>query len=219
VHLPFAARHTATLLRAANRMLRASVRWSVVDPQENLRAATGGEAVLFVCLHGQLWPLLWAVRPAHIGVMISRSADGELLSRVLGDRDYRFLRGSTSRDGSLAARLCIRELRRGRSVGLAVDGPRGPRGVVQEGVLRIAQRTGIPLVPMRVTGSGRCVVPRSWDAFEIPRPGGSLEVVVGPRALVGASELALRDARDAVASALGVERVQPVWPAAGGRLE
>ncbi len=195
MHLPFDPRHAAALVRSLDWALRRSVRWTVVDPDDNLRGAASGEAVLFVCRHGQLWPLLWSVRPAGIGVMVSRSSDGELLSRVLGSEHFRFLRGSSSRSGLLAARECIRELQAGRSVGLAVDGPRGPRGVVQEGVLRIAQRGGVPVVPMRVEGGGRWVLQRTWDAFEVPLPGGRLEVHVGPQVAVGSSEEGLAEAR------------------------
>jgi hypothetical protein len=186
-----------------DRTLRSMVRWSVSDPHGNIEAAAQGRPTLFVCRHGQLWPLLWAVRPARIGIMISRSEDGELLSRVLGERDFRLLRGSTSRDASAVARSSIRELRAGHSVGLAVDGPRGPRGVVQEGVLRLAQRAPAAVVPMRVEGGGRWVLHRSWDAFEVPRPFGRLAVEVGPPIEVGPTEAELASARHAVQAELG----------------
>jgi len=218
VHLPFAPRFVAPLIRGLDWGLRHGVRWRVTDPHASLQAAAEGEAALFVCRHGQLWPLLWSVRPAHLGIMISRSPDGELLSRVLGERHFRFLRGSSSRDGLLAARECIRELRAGRSVGLAVDGPRGPRGRVQEGVLRLAQRSGVPVVPMHVGGSGRCVLHATWDAFELPLPGGRIEVHVGPRVTVGSSSEELDAARRRIESALTADAASESWPASGRRV-
>lgn len=200
MHLPFSPRHLWPLVVAADRLLRASVRWSVHDPAGELRG--GDRARLFACRHGQLWPLLWAVEHCGVGVIVSRSGDGELLARVLGGRDFRLLRGSSSREGSSAARMAIRELEAGRDVGLAVDGPRGPRGRVGEGVLRIAQRTGARIVPLRVEGPGRRVLERTWDAFEIPLPGRRLEVHVAPGLVVAEGRAGLETARRELDEAL-----------------
>src|SRR5436190_464721 len=62
-------------------------------------------------------------------------------------------------------------LRVGRKSHLAItpDGPRGPRRQVQPGLLYLAARTGLPIVPVGI-GYDRPWRMRSWDRFAVPRP-------------------------------------------------
>ena len=49
------------------------------------------------------------------------------------------------------------------------DGPRGPRYVVQDGVIALARLTGMPIMPLTF-GSSRKKIFGSWDAFNLPYP-------------------------------------------------
>jgi lysophospholipid acyltransferase (LPLAT)-like uncharacterized protein len=176
--------------------------------------------MLFVCRHGQLWPALWAVRGTGTRVLVSRSGDGELLARLLEGWGFSVSRGSSSRDGMSGARDALRALRMGQVVGLAVDGPRGPRAEIQEGSLRLARRAGVPLVPLRSSG-GTWTLRRSWDHFEIPRPGGRIDVTVGPAVHVGPDAVGIDRARQELDRALAPDpeprvdasaRVSPARP-------
>ena len=223
---PFAPTRLTGLVALADEILRRTVRWRVDDPHGALERARAGQSMIFACRHGQLWPLLWAVRGCGLTILASRSSDGELLARVLEGRGFDLVRGSSSRDGLPAAREALRVLRSGGRLGLAVDGPRGPRGVVQDGPLRLARSAGVPLIPLRVSGSPAWVAPGSWDAFEIPRPGGRLVVDVRPPVEVGPGALGLDAAGARLAAELGGRRAgrQPVgarpapFPAAGSDL-
>jgi len=216
MHLPFNPAPLVPLVRLADGVLRRSSRFLVEDPDQIIDAVRGGERVVFVCRHGQLWPVLWAVRGTGTKVLVSHSPDGELLARVLRGWGFSVSRGSSSAAGLSGARGALRALREGIPVGLAVDGPRGPRGVVQEGAVRLARRAGVPLVPLRVVGSGSCVLRRSWDHFEIPLPGGRLEVEVGPLVEVGPGSGGLRVASGELGRRLaGTLPDQPLNPASG----
>src|SRR5438309_9168902 len=59
----------------------------------------------------------------------------------------------------------------GRSDHLAVtpDGPRGPRRQVQPGLIYVAARTGLPIIPIGISFR-RAWRMRSWDQFALPRP-------------------------------------------------
>jgi hypothetical protein len=61
----------------------------------------------------------------------------------------------------------------------AVDGPRGPRGVVKGGAVLAARSTGAVLVP--VTGGVRrgLVLGRAWDRFALAWPFSRVDVVLG----------------------------------------
>ena len=83
------------------------------------------------------------------------------------------------------------------------DGPRGPRHVVQPGVIQAARLARIPIIPVAF-GASRSRRLRSWDRFLVPLPlarglfvyGDPIEV---PR---DADEAALEAARAALEAAL-----------------
>ncbi len=207
MHPPFAPAQLVPLVRLADAALRRSVRYRVVDPDHLIDAVRAGKRAMFVCRHGQLWPVLWAVRGTGTRVLVSHSPDGELLARLLQDWGFSVSRGSSSEAGLSGARGALRALRDGIPVGLAVDGPRGPRGEVQEGALRLARRAGVPLILLRVTGSGSWILRRSWDHFQIPRPGGRLEVEVGSLVTVDAGPEGLLAAREELERSLAGAQV------------
>ena len=57
----------------------------------------------------------------------------------------------------------------GYKIGYIVDGPRGPFGYVQPGLLRIAQLSGKPVVPT-ITSAQKKWVFSGWDRFMVPKP-------------------------------------------------
>ena len=114
-------------------------------------------------------------------MLVSRSRDGELITRIMSRFGIDGARGSSSRGGSDALRELLRELERpqGRDIGITPDGPRGPRGKVQDGVLVLAARSGRPIYPVTTRYSRFWELP-SWDRFQIPQPGAICRVVFGP---------------------------------------
>lgn len=204
------------LVRLADALLRRSARFVVEDPERLLERA--GPAV-YVCRHGQLWPVLWSVRGTDTSVLVSHSPDGELLGRVLAGWGFGVIRGSTSSAGFSGARGALRTLRDGRCVGLAVDGPRGPRGAVQEGAIRLARQAGVPLVPLSAEGRGTWVLRQSWDHFEIPRPGARIRVRVGPAVHVDPGPQGILEARAAIQQLLGEPAGSVEAGVAGSRVE
>jgi hypothetical protein len=58
------------------------------------------------------------------------------------------------------------------------DGPRGPRFIVQPGVILLAQKTGYPIVPVSYSARNLWVF-NSWDRFVVPRPFTRCRVVYG----------------------------------------
>jgi lysophospholipid acyltransferase (LPLAT)-like uncharacterized protein len=191
MHLNFPPRFLAPAASFLYGTLRRSVRWQVEDPHGSLAGAREGTPRLFLCRHGQLLPLLWAIEGIPLRILVSRSGDGELLARLLLARKFELVRGSSSGEGVSAGRAVYRTLAAGVSVGLAADGPRGPLGSVHESVLRIARRSGVAVVGLRVEGDSRWEAPGSWDRFELPLPGRRLRVVAGPPRLLSAGDTAL----------------------------
>lgn len=103
-------------------------------------------------------------------VLISRSKDGELISRVVELWGGKVARGSTSRGGREALTILRDALRKDQSpVVTTPDGPRGPKYKFQEGTLTLAQVTSVPIVPVSYAAR-RYWQFKSWDSFIIPKP-------------------------------------------------
>ena len=79
------------------------------------------------------------------------------------------VRGSSSRRGPQALRELTTWARRGYDLAITPDGPRGPCFVVQDGIIALAQLTGMPIVPVSYQ-LGWKIRLKSWDRFQIPLP-------------------------------------------------
>jgi lysophospholipid acyltransferase (LPLAT)-like uncharacterized protein len=101
--------------------------------------------------------------------MVSASGDGAFLAAVLAKFGLGSIRGSTSRRGPQALLEASRWLRKGYSVAITPDGPRGPSHQVQDGIIYLAQVSGRPIVPISNFTRWKIRLP-SWDHFQIPLP-------------------------------------------------
>ena len=86
--------------------------------------------------------------------------------KILG---WQPVRGSSSKGGSDGLQQLKALSQKGYRIGHIVDGPTGPFGVVKPGLLRIAQVSGVAIVPT-ITSSDRRWTFRSWDRFMVPKP-------------------------------------------------
>jgi len=102
-------------------------------------------------------------------VIISKSRDGELISRAAIRLGIRPVRGSSSRGGKEALAAMVADLSLHPAAIHAVDGPRGPKGTVKAGVIRMAQLSQAAIFPLYISAE-RAWVTRSWDRFLIPKP-------------------------------------------------
>lgn len=117
------------------------------------------------------------------------------------------IRGSTGRGGERAAIEAIRVLRKGESLAMTPDGPRGPAEEVQGGVLLMAKKSGAAIIP--IGSSARpCWNVRSWDRYLIPKPFAKAVLIFGEPIFVpaDADEEGLEVAREAVTQ--GINRLQ-----------
>src|SRR5678816_2137936 len=91
---------------------------------------------------------------------------------------YATVRGSTSRNAARVALKAKRQMAAGRTVGVTLDGPRGPALVAQPGAVWLAKATGNPILPFHIEAA-RHWTARSWDATQVPRPFSTVAVVLG----------------------------------------
>ena len=105
----------------------------------------------------------------RLAALVSASGDGAMVARVLEHFRARPVRGSSSRRGAQALLELTRVAAQGHDLAITPDGPRGPRYVVQEGVIALAQLTGLPIVPVSYHLNWKFRT-KSWDGFQIPFP-------------------------------------------------
>jgi lysophospholipid acyltransferase (LPLAT)-like uncharacterized protein len=162
----FLAEHVGTPLL---RMLLGSLRVTVSGEEDANALCDDHPSVVFCSWHNQLLYPTYRRRHTHGVVVISQHADGELIARVAQRLGPGVVRGSTTRGGARALVQLVRLARDGYDIGITPDGPRGPRYIVQPGVVYIAQKAGAPVVPMGFA-SERYWEFRSWDRFRVPKP-------------------------------------------------
>jgi lysophospholipid acyltransferase (LPLAT)-like uncharacterized protein len=112
-------------------------------------------------------------------VIISKSKDGDIQTHVFTKLGFKVIRGSTGRGGERALIEAIRELRRGETLAITPDGPRGPTKVVQGGVMMMAKKSGAWLVPCGVSAKPRTLF-KSWDRYMLPWPFAKCLLNFGP---------------------------------------
>ncbi len=147
----------------------ATVRWDVVGGEHHRRLVEAGQAFVLAFWHGRLLPLGYLHRGGGHRMMISLSKDGTYGSALARHWGQVPVRGSTSRRGATALSEMLALAEEGRSLAFTPDGPRGPRFVVQPGVIVAAQRTGLPILPMSA-GASRGWYFHSWDHMLVPKP-------------------------------------------------
>ncbi len=113
-----------------------------------------------------------------IAAMISASKDGGLLAETLSHCGITGVRGSTSRRGRQALLELTRMAEKGYTLAITPDGPRGPIYQVQEGVVALAQITGLSILPIHVGIHTKSSMP-NWDKFQIPWPFSRVDIHFG----------------------------------------
>ena len=196
-------RLAATLIFAFASSLAATVRFRLNDPAGYF-SDVPQEKIIFAIWHNRLSLALILYRryvarrdrSRKLAALVSASRDGGLLARILELFGVQPVRGSSSRRGAQALREMVSWGERGHDLAITPDGPRGPRYVVQEGVVSTAQLTGLPIVPVAYHLKWKFCA-KSWDRFQVPLPFTLCEVTVGrvlrvPRAATDVEREALR---------------------------
>jgi len=161
------------------RLLAMTWRMRPVNDEPVRTAREAGQRVIFTLWHGELLPLLWHHREEGVAVVISEHRDGEIIAQIAERLGYTTVRGSSSRGGGRALIGLIRALEAGRDGAVTPDGPRGPAHVFAPGAAIAAQRTGVPLLPIRASAT-RAWRLKSWDRFLVPKPFATVRVTYGP---------------------------------------
>lgn len=103
-----------------------------------------------------------------IHILVSKSNDGEIISKICRLLGFSIIRGSHKRGGDKALREMIAKTKEGKSIAFMVDGPKGPKQKVKKGIIKIAKLAQVPIIPIVAYTKDKFVF-NSWDNYEIPK--------------------------------------------------
>lgn len=164
----------AGILRASG----ALTRLRFLHMEREHEALSKNESVIYAMWHGRMWLLAARFPRRGVGVLVSLSEDGEVIAQILSRLRLVPVRGSSSRGGDEALKELEKWVSEGRSAAITPDGPRGPRHVAHMGAVALAARTGKPIVPLGAAARPAWTM-RSWDKFQVPKPGSRAVIAVG----------------------------------------
>ncbi|MBU2743478.1 MULTISPECIES: lysophospholipid acyltransferase family protein [Acidithiobacillus] len=175
--LRLAARLAAYLIRG----ISATLRWEEFGDAQVRQLIVAGKPFILAFWHGRGVMITEAYRRVggrDIDVLISEHRDGELIAMTLAYWGYSAIRGSTRRGAVKGGRGMLKAALSGRTLAITPDGPRGPREVLQKGVIDLARISGLPIIPVSYSAR-RARRFSSWDGFLLPRLATRLVVTWG----------------------------------------
>jgi lysophospholipid acyltransferase (LPLAT)-like uncharacterized protein len=119
--------------------------------------------------HQCVLPCTQYFRNSGAVILVSRSFDGELITRILRMFGFDTVRGSSSRGASEGLLGLTRVIQSGHTAIFTADGPRGPIYQTKMGPIKLAQATGALIGAFHLEPQ-RAWKMRSWDQFLVPVP-------------------------------------------------
>ena len=159
-------------------LLGATLRWRTEGLEQLDQIAASGRQPVMAFWHGRILPAAYFFRRRGIVVITSENFDGEWIAGIIERFGYETARGSTSRGGRRALLQLTREMAAGRPAGFTIDGPRGPARVAQPGAVWLAKATGNPVLPFHLEADRHWTLD-TWDRTQVPKPYGTVALVVG----------------------------------------
>ena len=170
-----------TLAGWSMKLLAATLRLEIRDHCGIGNPAQPLPPVIYILWHNRFFcvPPAWhrlCGRHRKTVALTSASHDGEVVARAMAVFGLGSVRGSSSRRGVAALVGLKRALREGFDICVTPDGPRGPRYQLQPGIIKLAESSGAPIVPIHVRFASAWRL-KTWDRFVIPKPFSRVEVI------------------------------------------
>ena len=133
----------------------------------------------------------------NTNILISTSLDGDIVALVAEKWGFNVVRGSAGRKRAVASAMELKDaLKKGESLSIMVDGPRGPYHAVKRGAVVLSKESGVPVVPLYWYSEDKTFVKLpSWDKMSVPAgPCRILNIYGDPIYPEGKSEEEISDA-------------------------
>jgi lysophospholipid acyltransferase (LPLAT)-like uncharacterized protein len=151
------------------RLVRATMRLAYENHDALARARREFGQYILAFWHSRFVMMPYVYPDRRIVVLVSQHRDARMLTQILVRFGLSVAHGSSTAGGVQGLREVIRRVRAGSDVGIAPDGPRGPRRRARPGVITVARLTGLPIVPVAFSARPARRL-GSWDRTLVPLP-------------------------------------------------
>lgn len=155
-----------------------TLRWTVIG-SENIAHAKAAGKICWASWHGRQVLTINVHAGQRVVILASLSKDGDIQAAMLERLGYRVERGSSSRGAARGLLSMARAMREGWEPAIAVDGPRGPREEVKQGIVALARYEDASIIPTMASCESAWVM-SSWDRALIPKPFTRAVIEYGP---------------------------------------
>ena len=159
-------RLTGILLSGFIKILIKTTKYKVVQSEEAMKQ----KQAIIIFWHRKIIPTMLSTDFVEKkSSLVSSSKDGDILEEVLTRFDNLVVRGSSNKDNVKSLKQILKLIKTGFSIGIAIDGPRGPIYEPKSGALYIAMKTGLPMIPIGGYTNKKRIFKKAWDKFELPK--------------------------------------------------
>ena len=119
--------------------------------------------------HSQLMMIGFAwKKKQNVNVLASSHSDGRF-GAIVGKYFNLNNIQTSEKNKSVSLRSIFKLLNDNNYIGITPDGPRGPKEIVSEGIIKIAKTSKVPIIPIGFWSSKNFKL-KSWDSFLITLP-------------------------------------------------
>jgi hypothetical protein len=179
VKIPFAKQILPKFAFSLIQGIGRTVRLKVIGEERINELKEKGESLLYAFWHGRQFLLVYYMQKRKISLLSSFSADGEIQARTLSLFGYDIVRGSSARGGAKGLFGLTKKVSAGYDIALAADGPTGPVYSVKDGVIFLAKKQSMWIVPLTSSSRPSHIVRSAWDRYLLPAPFSSGVVMFG----------------------------------------
>ncbi|MBU0629377.1 MAG: DUF374 domain-containing protein [Candidatus Margulisbacteria bacterium] len=147
-----------------------------------------GENVIFAVWHQATFVMFYLYRFRRVVLLVSSEPRGRVLAQCARWLGYEIIAVNFQRDKLATARAMgkmIKLIKEGYDAVVAVDGPSGPPFAVKPGVFFLAEKAGVPIVPVGLFSPLHIKLFWRWDRYIIPFPFSRSRIRKGPMLLPG----------------------------------
>ncbi len=157
------------------RLISLTIRYRIYFPNEADRESAGRERHIIALWHNRTLVPCYVYRnllksKVPMSMITSASKDGAFLTAVAHRFGMQTLRGSMNRRAVAVFIGMCKAVKRGSSMCIALDGPKGPIYKGSPGIVRLASVTGVPISAIAIQFSSYWRVNKAWDKYIIPKP-------------------------------------------------
>ncbi|MGL4393511.1 MAG: lysophospholipid acyltransferase family protein, partial [Fusobacteriaceae bacterium] len=135
---------------------------------------------IMTCWHNKLlMGLLGTKFIKKRATLVSPSKDGELIAVPMSRYGMNVVRGSTDKEAVRSLIKLIKMAKDGYTIGTPVDGPKGPALEVKQGMIYLAQKSGVAFLPLGIAYEKKWIFRKTWDKFQLPKPFSRVRVLYG----------------------------------------